>query len=312
MRIKFGVVVPAVVLLATPALRGQDVIPLRPADADKLGQGEIIDLFQNDPADRWIGKISVPSLTVLLAPPERASGAAVIICPGGGYRRELYDREGLEAARWLNGIGIAGIVLKYRLPTGRFSAGEDAMPLEDALRAIRLVRSRAAEWKLSPARIGIMGFSAGGHVAATAATLFTRGNPAAADPVERESSRPDFAALIYPQISMQPEIAGTGNRLLGPTPSAELLRKYSAELNVTRETPPAFLVLCQDDPYLSPGHVLRYCEAAARAGVKTELHLYERGGHGFAVRGISEPGAGSWPHRFEAWINALFPPALPK
>lgn len=307
MELKLAYVAMGVLLSAVPILEGQDVVPLWPADAGNIGRGETIDFFQNDPADRWIGRISVPTLTVLLPQPDRSSGIAVVVCPGGGYSRELYDREGLEVARWLNQIGIAGIVLKYRLPTGRYTEGQDAMPLEDALRAIRLVRSRAAAWKLNPARIGIMGFSAGGHVASSAATLFAGPHPEASDPVERLSSRPDFAALIYPQISMQPDIGAKENRLLGPAPSAELMHKYSAELNITPQTPPTFLVLCRDDPYLSPEHVLRYCTAAAKAGVNTELHLYQQGGHGFGVRGINEPGAGSWPHRFEAWIKALFP-----
>jgi acetyl esterase/lipase len=126
------------------------------------------------------------------------------------------------------------------------------MPLQDALRAVRLVRSRAAEWKLDAGKIGLMGFSAGGHVAATAGTLFDEGSPTATDPVERLSSRADFLALIYPQISMQPDLGRKDDKLLGPNPSAELRRKYSPELQITPRTPPSFLVLCGDDPYLNP------------------------------------------------------------
>ena len=286
--------------------QAQEVVLLRPGNVAEIGQGETIDLFHGNPADRWIAGIRTPTLTVLLAPPERANGTAVIICPGGGYGRELYDREGLDVARWLNRIGVTGIVLKYRLPTGKYSEGQDAMPMQDALRAVRVVRSRAAEWKLDPARIGLMGFSAGGHVAATAGTLFDEGTPTAVDPVERLSGRPDFLALIYPQISMQPDLGRKENYLLGPNPTTELLRKYSAELQVTPRTPPSFLVLCGDDPFLSPEHVLRFYSAARRAGVSSELHLYEAGGHGFGVQGIDEPGAKSWPHRFEAWLSTHF------
>ena len=289
------------------ASRAQEEILLRPGNTSDIGKGETVDLFHGDAADRWLGKISTPTLTVLLAAPERANGIAVIICPGGGYGRELYDREGLDVARWLNLIGVAGIVLKYRLPTGNYSNGEDAMPLQDALRAVRVVRSRAAEWKLDPARIGIMGFSAGGHVAVTAATRFDEGSPTSPDPIEGLSSRPDFAALIYPLISMQPDIEPKGdNHLLGPNPSAELRRQYSGELQVTSRTSPCFLVLCEDDPFLPPQQVTRYCEAMKRAGVSAELHLYEKGGHGFGVTRIDELGAGSWPHRFEAWLKTHF------
>lgn len=297
------------ILLLTPTknLSAQEVVLLRPGNASEIGQGETTTLFQDNPADRWIAGIRTPTLTVLLAPPERANGVAIIICPGGGYSRELYDREGLDVARWLNRIGVAGIVLKYRLPTGNYSHGEDAMPLQDALRAVRLVRSRAAEWKLDAGKIGLMGFSAGGHVAAAAGTLFDEGSPTSTDLVDRLSSRADFLALIYPQISMQPDLRYKGDKLLGPNPSAELLRKYSPELQITPRTPPSFLVLCGDDPYLKPAHVLRYYQAARSAGVPAELHLYETGGHGFGVQGIDEAGARSWPHRFAEWLSARFP-----
>lgn len=285
-------------------MQAGQVIPLHSSDAVNVGRDEIVDLFEGNKTDRWIGNITVPTITVLLPPSERATGVAVIICPGGGYSRELYDREGLDVARWLNGIGVAGIVLKYRLPTGHYDSGEEARPLQDALQAVRLVRSRAAEWKIDPAKIGVMGFSAGGHVAATAATLFDRAAPNAADPAARLSSRPDFVALIYPLISMQPDLAPKGpNRLLGPNPSETLLRRYSAELQVTPQTPPSFLVLCGDDPFLGAEQVLRYCAAARRAGVPAELHFYETGGHGFGVMRIDEPGAGGWPHRFEEWLR---------
>lgn len=302
-----GVALAVLLLAPVKNISAQEVVLLRPGNASEVGLGETIVLFHGNPADRWIAGIQTPTLTVLLAPPERAKGAAVIICPGGGYGRELYDREGLDVARWLNRIGVAGIVLKYRLPTGKYSNGEDAMPLQDALRAVRLVRSRAAEWKLDAGKIGLMGFSAGGHVAATAGTLFDDGSPTATDPVERLSSRADFLALIYPQISMQPDLGRKDNLLLGPNPSAELLRKYSPELQITPRTPPSFLLLCGDDPYLNPEHVLRFYQAARRAGVPAELHLYETGGHGFGVQGIDDPGAKSWPHRFEAWLAARFP-----
>ena len=204
------------------------------------------------PAESPVGngafEAATGSITVHLPPESEATGTAVVICPGGGYGGLVTGPEGQEIARWLNQHGVAGIVLEYRLPQGRHQ-----VPLLDAKRAIRTVRHAAARWHLKPDQIGIMGFSAGGHLAATAATLFDLGDPAAIDPIEREGCRPDFALLIYPVVSMgQLTHGGSRQNLLGEAPAADLVKRYSAEEQVTPATPPMFLAHAVDDTAVVP------------------------------------------------------------
>jgi len=192
----------------------------------------------NEDADR-------PTLTVYLPPAERAVPTGVVVCPGGGYAKLAMDHEGRQVAEWLNSLGVAAFVLKYRLgPRYRHPA-----PLEDAKRALRLVRSRAGEFRIAPDRIGVWGFSAGGHLASTLATHFDAGNPAAADPIERVSCRPDFAILAYPVISFASEYAHKGSRrnLLGDNPDPALVENLSNEKQVTAQTPPTFLFHTNED-----------------------------------------------------------------
>src|SRR6266446_7052526 len=198
----------------------------------------------------------IPTLTSYLASEEKATGAAVIVCPGGGYTH-LADHEGRPVAEWLNTLGISAFVLKYRLgPRYHHPA-----PLEDAARAIRTVRARATEWHIDPKRIGILGFSAGGHVASTIGTHFDSGKPDAFDPIERVSSRPDLMILIYPVITMR-EFAHAGSRrmLLGENPLANLVVWLSNEAQVTKETPPAFLVHTSNDPTVPVENSLQFAE----------------------------------------------------
>ena len=222
----------------------------------------------------------IPTLTVYLPDPAKATGAAMVICPGGGYGM-LANHEGEHYARFLNESGIAGFVLKYRLGSGGYH--HPAM-LQDAARALRTVRARAQEWQVDPKRIGIMGSSAGGHLASTLLTHFDDGDPAATDPIERESSRPDLGILCYAVITMgEFTHQGSKRNLLGPAPSSELVRNLSNELQVTAQTPPCFIWHTSEDKTVSVENSLMFAEALRRAGVPFDLHIYEKGPHGMGL-----------------------------
>jgi acetyl esterase/lipase len=273
---------------STSALAGEATPPpsfaLWPAGAPGAKGGE--------PADR-------PTLTVYLLPADRATGAAVVVCPGGGYGG-LAGHEGRPIAEWLNTLGVAGFVLEYR-HAPRYA---HPAPLEDASRALRTVRARAAEWGLKADRIGILGFSAGGHLASSVGTHFDAGRPEADDPVERASSRPDFQILIYPVITMGAWThEGSKRNRLGPNPSAEMVHLLSGEEQVTRLTPPAFLVHTSDDAAVPCENSLRFASACRKAGVPCELHLFETGPHGFGLGG-SEPVLSAWPVLCARWLEA--------
>ena len=246
----------------------------------------------------------VPTLTPFPAPKEKATGAAVIVCPGGGYGR-LADHEGPPVAEWLNTVGVTAFVLKYRLGP-RY---QHPSMLQDAARAIRTVRARAAEWGLDPARVGILGFSAGGHLASTAGTHFDAGRADAADPVERVSSRPSVMILIYPVITMREKThAGSKRNLLGENPTPEQVALLSNEEQVTKETPPAFVVHTVNDAGVPVENSLMFVSALRKAGVPFELHLYERGPHGFGLgtaRGDrpADPVLSTWPAHAAAWLR---------
>jgi acetyl esterase/lipase len=247
----------------------------------------------NEDADR-------PTLTVYLPPAERAVPTGVVVCPGGGYAKLAMDHEGRQVAEWLNSLGVAAFVLKYRLgPRYRHPA-----PLEDAKRALRLVRSRASEFRIAPDRIGVWGFSAGGHLASTLATHFDAGNPAAADPIERVSCRPDFAILAYPVISFATEYAHKGSRrnLLGDNPDPALVENLSNEKQVTAQTPPTFLFHTNEDQGVPAENSVLFYLALRRAGVPAELHIYERGRHGVGLA-PDDPVLSSWPQRLADWLR---------
>jgi acetyl esterase/lipase len=222
----------------------------------------------------------IPMLTPYLADPAKASGAAIVICPGGGYGG-LAPHEGGQYAQFLNEAGIAGFVLKYRLGSSGYR--HPAM-LQDAARAVRLVRARAGEWQVDPKRIGIMGSSAGGHLASTLLTHFDAGKPDAADPIERQSSRPDLGILCYAVISMgQFTHQGSMHNLLGKDPSPELVRDLSNELQVTKETPPCFVWATYEDSAVPIENSLQFAEALRKAGVPFDLHIYQKGQHGLGL-----------------------------
>jgi len=222
-----------------------------------------------------------PSLTIWLPPADKATGAAVVICPGGGYGHLAVGHEGSDVAAWLNSFGVAGFMLKYRhAPKYRHPA-----PLQDAQRAIRTVRARAKDFGVDPARIGILGFSAGGHLASTAGTHFDGGKPAADDPIERASCRPDFMVLVYPVISFTTKYAhrGSRNNLLGTNPPKALVESLSNELQVTAKTPPAFLIHAGGDRGVPAENSVLFYLALRKHRVKAELHIYQQGGHGFGL-----------------------------
>ncbi len=255
----------------------------------------------------WVRHVQTPAVEVRLPARGNATGRAVVVCPGGGYGGLAYDWEGTDMAGWLNGHGIAAIILKYRLPAdGDVARQKWLVPLLDAQRAIRLTRAHAAEWKIDPAKVGLMGFSAGGHLAATAGTHFDAGDPAAPDPVDRLSSRPDFLILVYPVISMQPAVTHGGSRqnLLGPNPPAELVDRYSNELQVTTATPPTFLVHAEDDELVPVRNSLLFYDALLAHRVPAELHVYPHGGHGFSLA-LNKGRLQDWTQLCARWLAEL-------
>lgn len=240
--------------------------------------------------------VDKPALTVYLPPSDKATGAAMIVCPGGGYRN-LAAHEERPIAEWLNTLGITACVLQYRLgPRYHHPA-----PLHDASRAVRTVRARAEEWKIDQQRVGMIGFSAGGHLAATLGTRFDEGNPKAEDPIERMSSRPDLMVFIYPGISLTADFVPqpAGKVLLGDNPKPELLEWLSNEKHVIARTPPAFLVHTSEDRC---EHSLVFALAMRKAKVPVELHLYERGKHGYGLAS-KDPILKTWTEHSAAWLD---------
>lgn len=229
-----------------------------------------------------LGNVSTPTIAVYSPPAEKHTGAAVLICPGGGYRILAMDLEGTEVAEWLNSIGVTGIVLKYRVPQ-REGQPRGYAQLQDAQRAMSLVRSRAKEWNLDPQRIGILGFSAGGHVAATTCLYFKERAYPPIDDHDEVSSRPDFGVLIYPGYLTADD--GT----------------LRSELEPTAETPPMFFAHAADDR-VKPDNSIALFQALRKANVPAELHIYATGGHGFGLRKSDQP-CSTWPQRCEEWMR---------
>jgi acetyl esterase/lipase len=244
--------------------------------------------------------VDKPTLTVYLPPEDKATGTAVVICPGGGYGHLAVDHEGRQIAEWLNSLGVAGFILQYRIaPRYRHPA-----PLQDAQRAIRTVRARAGEWKIDPGRIGIIGFSAGGHLASTAATHFDDARPATDDPIEQVSPRPDFLILCYPVITFGERGRHTGSmrNLLGQNPDPALVENLSNEKQVTPQSPPTFLFHTTDDSAVPAENSVLFYLALKKAGVPAELHIYERGRHGVGLA-RDDRALRSWPVRCAEWLR---------
>ena len=269
-----------ILFLASQHILTAQTIPLYPDSIPNSRPSPNEETVENK--DGMIGKISVPALYLFPASLEKANGTAVIICPGGGYWAEFMNHEGRDEARALNEMGVSAFILKYRIPSDQTMYDRTTGPLMDAQQAIKIIRIHAREWHIDPNRVGIMGFSAGGHLASTAGTHFK--SVLIPDP-EHISVRPDFMILIYPVISFQDSIGHIGSRdqLIGKNPTTEKKDLYSNELQVTDETPPAFLVHASDDDGVKPDNSILFYQALLRHHVPAELHLYESGGHGFGM-----------------------------
>ena len=298
----------AVVLLATATAAAQAPSPTPRGYASSVvdtahGDREFV-LLWPDGAPGAVGTEpqDKPKLTLYRVPSDRASGAAIVVCPGGSYRTLASDHEGKQVAEWLNSLGISAFVLQYRVgPRYRHPA-----PLTDAQRALRLVRARGAEWNVDPARVGIMGFSAGGHLVSTTGTHFDDGNPQATDPVERVGSRPDLMILAYPVVSLSAPFTHSPSRqnLLGDAPDPKLLDELSAERHVTARTPPAFLFHTSDDPGVAVENSVALYQALHAAQVPAELHVFPKGPHGVGLA-PQDPVLSQWPTLCAAWLRAM-------
>jgi acetyl esterase/lipase len=253
-----------------------------------------------------ISNVQIPDIAVYLPSKRFATGQAVVICPGGGYWVLAYDLEGTDIARYLNSIGVAAIVLKYRLPTYGNCIEPHKAPLMDAQRAMRLVRHNSSKWNINPSKIGIMGFSAGGHLASTLGTHFDYGNKSATDTVEKESCRPDFMILMYPVISFTDSSMhlGSSEALLGKDADPALLKYYSNELQVKDDTPPAFFVHADNDHGVPVENSLLMHKALRAKHIPAELHILSEGEHGFGL-GVGNEHIGSWTRSLELWLKSL-------
>lgn len=247
--------------------------------------------------------VITPDLTVFLPDPAKANGAAVLICPGGGYGTLAFDHEGNAIAKWLNDNGIAGIILKYRLPSDRIMTDKSIGPLQDAQEAMRVIRRNAVEWKINPKRVGVIGFSAGGHLASTISTHY---NDKVYEVKDNISARPDFSLLIYPVISMDTAIThrGSRNNLIGIDPTEKNVLRFSNEKQINGDTPPAFLVHSSDDKAVPVMNSIGYYLGLQKKGIPAELHIFQKGGHGY---GLSPNGGteSSWPDLCIKWLKAM-------
>lgn len=246
-----------------------------------------------------ISQVSVPEMIMLR--PQNPNGTAVLICPGGGYSILAVTHEGLDVAKALNEWGVTAFVLKYRLPSDKTMLDKSIAPLQDAERAMQIIREHAKQWNIDPKRTGIMGFSAGGHLAAS---LSTRYKEQLIENPKRVSFRPDFSVLVYPVISFTDSLThmGSRNNLIGKNPSVNQVKKYSNELNIDKKTPPAFLVHAKDDKAVPVGNTRAYYSALKAQKIPTEIKIYEKGGHGFGMHNKME--AGNWMDNLKIWMKA--------
>lgn len=292
----------ALASLLSTTLPASEVVTLWPAGTKGVNPS-ISEATVGEPPGQIIKDIHNPTLTMFR--PQTPNGTAVVICPGGGYAVLSIEGEGNAVARRLNRDGITAFVLKYRLPETTGAAFRDPVPLSDALRAIQWVRAHAGDYGIDPARIGILGFSAGGHLAASAGTRYSRAGEFGGDDLSKVSGRPDFVGLIYPVISSDPGIRhGCLARLLPANPSKSALEALSPEKLVTADTPPMFLVHSKNDTGVVPRNSELMHAALRSAGVPAEIHLYEQGGHGFGL-GAASQDCSQWPDAFVTWLGRV-------
>ena len=277
----------------------QQVIPLYPGKIpnSRLSANEE-QVTANILVDSVTRKVSIPTLTIFMPLKNQNSGSAVIICPGGGYGGLLTKREGSDVARAFAKFGVTAFVLKYRLPDDRIMEDKSIGPLQDALQALKMVRQNAVKWNIDPQKIGIMGFSAGGHLASSAGTHY---DAQIIENTEKTDLRPDFMLLVNPVISFSDEIGhiGSRNNLLGKTPSAEKIQFFSNELHVTQSSPQTFLVHTADDTVVLPENSFRFYYALRKNKVNAELHIYSEGEHGFLKKPVFE----EWFGRVVNWMK---------
>ena len=287
-------------IITFTSVYSQDAVPLYPEEIPNSIPAQDEEYVTGTGVIR-IHKVSRPELTAYLPSPEQANGTAIIICPGGGYSILAAGHEGVDVAKELNKAGIAAFVLKYRLPDTVTMKDKSIGPLQDAQQAIKLVRSQAKTYHINPQKIGIMGFSAGGHLASTAGTHYTR---ALVNNPDSISLRPDFMVLIYPVISFQDNLThlGSRNNLLGKNPSQEKKDYYSNELQVNANTPPTFLVHAGDDKGVKVSNSIRFYEKLLEHDVPAEMHIYQHGGHGFGM--YLPDNKDRWLERFKNWLMA--------
>ena len=247
-------------------------------------------------------KVTSPALFPYLPPKESATGTAVLICPGGGYGGLAFNHEGHAVAQWLNENGIAGIILKYRLPSDLIMKDKSVGPLQDAQEAIRIIRRNASKWNIDPNKIGVIGFSAGGHLASTLSTHYSE---KVYEPKDTVSAKPNFSLLIYPVITMDSSFTHMGSRrnLIGTRPSAEDIKRFSNELQVNEKTPPAFMVHSADDKAVPIKNSIVYYEQLVKYGIPSELHIFQKGGHGYGLAGGKDTQS-SWPDLCIKWLKA--------
>jgi acetyl esterase/lipase len=289
--------------ICTMSAIAQKIVPLYPGTVPGSKPGEVQEIRNvNEKGQVRYERVTVPTLEVWMPEKNKATGAAVIIVPGGGYRLVSYTNEGTDIAAEFARMGVTAFILKYRLPSDNTMSDNTTGPLQDAQMAIHTVRSRATEWGIDPKRVGIIGFSAGGHLASTAGTHLDQvviSNPG------NISLRPDFMVLVYPVISFTAELMHKGSRdnLLGAQPDIETARRYSNELQVTPNTPPTLLIHSADDKTVPVGNSIRFYEALLKNGVSAEMHLYPKGGHGFGIGPDRAPD--HWTDRVQHWLKAL-------
>lgn len=291
-------------------LKTRDVIELWPGSVGPGSEQSTVQLTVTERSkvaywpDRVVTGITRPNLTAFV--PDKPNGTVVIAAPGGAYSRIVLDKEAAEMARWLNPYGVTVLLMQYRLPAEGHANGRD-VPLQDAQRAVRLVRQNAKAWGLDPNKIGFLGASAAGHMAASLGAKFDSKVYEPVDAADTLSARPDFLLLLYPVVSMETGLTHLESRtnLLGKDPSPALIKAYSADQQVTKNSPPTFVVLAENDSAVPPANGIAYHNALKALGVPTELHVFKEGEHGFGIRDARQLPVSNWPNLAATWLKSF-------